>query len=258
MATSLARGERLVIGAGLVALTLLSWLYLVVLADAMDAMRGGGEAAFMGLMPMGRWGAIELALCFAMWFVMMVAMMVPSAAPMLFGFHSMSRSRDGRERAGPRFVAFLLGYFVVWSAFSLLATFAQWWLHEAAIVTDLMTSASATLDAVLLLAAGIYQFAPTKHVCLSKCRSPLGFLLTEWRDGARGALVMGFRHGVFCVGCCAGLMALLFVGGVMNLLWIAALGAAVLVEKLLPHGAMFAKIAGAGMIASGLWVLWAA
>jgi len=210
------------------------------------------------LMPMGRWGAIELALCFAMWFVMMVAMMVPSAAPMLFAFHSLSRSRLGRERTGRRFAAFLLGYFFVWSAFSLLATGAQWGLHEAAIVTDLMTSASSTLDAVLLLGAGLYQFAPMKHVCLSRCRTPLGFLLTEWRDGTRGALVMGLRHGAFCVGCCWALMALLFVGGVMNLLWIAALGAAVLVEKVLPFGVMSARIAGLGMLAGGLWILWAA
>ena len=122
----------------------------------------------------------------------------------------------------------------------------------------MMTSTSATLNAVLLLGAGIYQFAPMKHVCLSRCRTPMGFLLTEWRDGARGALIMGLRHGVFCVGCCWGLMALLFVGGVMNLLWIGVLTAAVLMEKVLPFGAMPAKAAGVGMLAGGLWILWGA
>ena len=122
VATSLARGERIVIAACLLALTLLSWLYLVILAAAMDAMRGsGGRAAFMWLMPMGRWGAAEFALCFAMWLVMMIAMMVPSAAPMLFAFHSLSRSRVGAQRPGRAFVAFLFGYFIVWSAFSLVA-----------------------------------------------------------------------------------------------------------------------------------------
>jgi predicted metal-binding membrane protein len=256
--TSLARVERAVIGAGLLALTLLAWLYLVVLADAMDAMRGGDRAAFMGLMPMGRWGPAEFALCFAMWFVMMVAMMVPSAAPMLFAFHSLSRTRVGSGRAGRRFIAFLLGYFGVWSGFSVAATAAQGWLHEAAVVTDLMTSSSRTLDAVLLLGAGMYQFAPMKHVCLSRCRTPMGFLLTEWRDGTRGALLMGLRHGLYCVGCCWALMALLFVGGVMNLLWIAVLAAAVLGEKALPFGAMSAKLAGLVMLAVGLWLLWAA
>jgi len=257
--TSLARGERMVIGAGLLALTLLSWLYLVLLADAMDAMRdAGGHSAFMWLMPMGRWGVAAFGLGFAMWFVMMIAMMVPSAAPMLFAFHSPSRSRGGRERAGRRFVAFLLGYFVVWSALSLFATAAQWWLHEAAIVPDLMISSSPRLDAALLLGAGFHQFAPVKNVCLSRCRTPMGFLLTEWREGSGGALIMGFRHGVFCVGCCWGLMALLFVGGVMNLLSIAVLAAVVLIEKVFPFGAMIAKVAGVGLLAAGLWILWAA
>src|SRR2546421_6679774 len=131
-------------------------------------------------------------------------------------------------------MAFLSGYLFVWAAFSLVATVAQWWLHEAAVVTDLMTSASTTLDAALLLGAGLYQFAPMKEFCLSMCRTPLGFLLSEWRDGTRGALTMGLRHGAFCVGCCWGLMALLFVGGIMNILWIAVLAAAVFIEKLLP------------------------
>ena len=256
VAASLVRGERVVIGAGLLALTLLSWLYLALLADSMEAMgSAGGRSAFMALMPMGRWGPAEFALCFAMWFVMMIAMMVPSAAPMLFAFRTLSRSRAGSERAGHSFVAFLLGYLIVWGAFSALATGAQWGLREAALVTDLMTSASPKLNAALLLGAGIYQFAPAKQVCLSRCRTPMGFLLTEWRDGTRGALVMGLRHGGFCVGCCWGLMALLFVGGVMNLLWIAVLAMAVLAEKLLPFGTVPSKIAGLLMIASGLWLL---
>jgi predicted metal-binding membrane protein len=177
---------------------------------------------------------------------------------MLFAFHSLSGSRGGRERTGRRFVAFLLGYFFVWSVFSLLATGAQWRLHEAAVVTDLMTSSSPTLDAVVLLVAGLYQFAPMKHVCLSTCRTPMGFLLTEWREGSWGAFIMGFRHGLFCLGCCWGLMALLFAGGVMNLLWIAVLAVAVLGEKVLSFGAILAKLAGLGMLAGGLWILGAA
>lgn len=256
VAAAWARGERVMTGAGLLLLTLLAWLYLVLLADSMDAMAGGGgSAAFMALMPMGRWGPAEFALCFAMWLVMMIAMMVPSAAPMLFAFNALSRSRPGRERAGRWSVAFLLGYLLVWSAFSVLATGVQWGLREAALVTDLMASASPRLNAVLLLGAGLYQFAPAKQVCLSRCRSPMGFLLAEWREGARGALVMGLRHGGFCVGCCWGLMALLFVGGVMNLLWIAVLAAVVLAEKLLPFGAMTARLAGVALMAGGLWIL---
>jgi predicted metal-binding membrane protein len=255
-AASLARSERAVTGAGLLALTLLSWLYLALLADSMDAMDGAGSgAAFMALMPMGRWAPAEFALCFAMWLVMMIAMMVPSAAPMLLAFLSFSRSRAGGEQAGQRFAAFLLGYLLVWAAFSAVATGAQWALREASLVTDLMASASSRLNGVLLIGAGLYQFAAAKQVCLARCRSPLAFVLMEWRAGSRGALVMGLRHGGFCVGCCWGLMALLFVGGVMNLLWIAVLSAVVLAEKLLPFGAMPSKIAGAAMVACGLWLL---
>jgi predicted metal-binding membrane protein len=251
----LVRGERLVIGACLLGLTLLSCLYLVLLADAMDAMNGDGRAsAYMWLMPMGRWGPAELVLCCVMWIVMMVAMMVPSAAPVLFAFHALSRSRPGADPVGARFVAFFLGYLLVWFAFSVLATGAQWWLHEAALVTDTMVSSSRTLDALLLVSAGIYQFVPMKSVCLSKCRAPMGFLLTEWRDGTTGALVMGLRHGAFCVGCCWGLMVLLFVGGTMNLLWIGVLAAAVLIEKALPFGGAAAKAFGLAMIAAGLWL----
>jgi len=249
------RGDRLFVAAGLIALTSLSWLYLVLLAEAMGAMGAGQGSPYMWLMPMGRWGLVESALCLGMWVVMMIAMMVPSAAPMLFAFHAISRSRGDCTVAGRRFVAFLLGYVVVWSAFSVLAAGAQWWLHESAVVTDAMVSSSRMLDAALLLCAGIYQFVPVKHGCLSRCRSPMAFLLSEWRNGAKGAWVMGVRHGAFCVGCCWGLMALLFVGGVMNLLWIALLAGAVLIEKLLPFGATLAKLAGLALCAGGIWLL---
>jgi predicted metal-binding membrane protein len=247
-----------VIALSLAVLAVLSWLYLAALADAMAAMAGGAGSAFMVLMPMGRWGAFEFTLCVAMWAVMMVAMMVPSATPMLLAFHAMQRRRGGARPAALRFVAFLCGYLLVWSGFSLLAAALQWWLHEAAVVTDAMVSASRVLDAALLLAAGAWQLAPAKGLCLSKCRSPLGFLMTEWREGATGALVMGLRHGSFCVGCCWALMALLFVGGVMNLLWIALIAGVVLLEKALPFGMVAARVAGLGLCAGGVWLLVAA
>jgi predicted metal-binding membrane protein len=226
---ALLRGERMIVAAGLAVLTLLSWLYLAALADAMQAMSDGAGSVFMGLMPMGRrWGPLEFWLCFAMWAVMMIAMMVPSAGPMLLAFHAMVRRRAGVASPGRRFVAFLLGYVVVWGGFSLLAAALQWRLREAAVMTDMMVSTSRAWDAGLLLAAGAWQLAPAKAVCLSRCRTPLAFLLSEWREGTKGAWVMGLRHGGFCVGCCWALMALLFVGGVMNLLWIALLAGAVL------------------------------
>ena len=252
---ALLRTERTVVALALGLLALLSWLYLAALADAMAAMDGGTDSLFMALMPMGRWGAFELALCTAMWLVMMVAMMVPSAAPMLFAFHAMVRHRAGTGRPMALCALFLLGYSLVWSGFSLCAAALQWALHEAAVVTDAMVSANRTLDAALLLGAGAWQLAPVKDRCLAACRSPLGFLLGEWRDGWRGALAMGLYHGTLCAGCCWALMALLFVGGVMNLLWIAALAGAVLAEKTLPFGAGIAKVIGVGLCASGAWLL---
>jgi predicted metal-binding membrane protein len=252
----LARGDRWIVGASLALLILLSWLYLGVMADTVKAMTGeGGSAAYMWLMPMGQWGVTEFVLGFAMWVVMMVGMMLPSAAPMLFAFQRVSRSRpEGASAIGP-VGAFLLGYLLVWGMFSFLATVAQWILHATEVLTPAMVSSSNSFNAALLIAAGIYQFVPLKHTCLSKCRVPLGFLLTEWRDGLRGALIMGFRHGAFCVGCCWLLMALLFVGGVMNLLWIALLTVVVLVEKVLPFGRQAASVAGVLMIVGGSWIL---
>jgi len=254
---ALMRGERLVVAAVLVALTILSWLYLALVADAMSAMRAGESSAYMWLMPMGRWGPTEFVLCFAMWSLMMIAMMVPSAAPMLFAFHALDRSRPAGA-AARRLSAFLLGYLLVWSTFSVVAAAVQWWLHEAAVVTDMMISSSRLFDGVVLLCAGLYQFMPAKSRCLSKCRTPMGFLLTEWREGIWGALIMGVRHGAFCVGCCWALMALLFVGGVMNLVWIALLAGAVLSEKVVPFGAIVAKATGLAMCSSGLWFLFTA
>ena len=249
------RNGRVVVAACLVALTLLAWLYLAQLAEAMRAMSAGNDSAYMWLMPMGRWGPAEFALCFAMWAIMMIAMMVPSAAPMLFVFQALDSSRRSGGSARLRFAAFFLGYVVVWTAFSLVAAAVQWQLHAAAVVSDMMMSSSRVFDGLILLCAGIYQFMPAKSRCLSKCRTPLGFLMSEWREGTTGAWLMGLRHGMFCVGCCWGLMALLFVGGVMNLLWIAVLAAIVLTEKAVPFGITVAKAAGVLMCASGLWLL---
>lgn len=251
-----ARNDRWIIGASLVVLTLLSWLYLAIAADAMKAMTGeSGSSADMWLMPMGRWGATEFALGFAMWAIMIIGMMVPSASPVLFAFLRKSRSHPKSASPIGLVGAFLLGYLLVWGLFSLLATATQWLLHTTAVLTPSMVSSNRVFSATLLIAAGAYQFSPLKHICLSKCRVPLGFLLTEWRDGMRGALIMGFRHGGFCVGCCWLLMALMFVAGVMNLLWIALLTGLILVEKVLPFGRQAAGATGVLMIVGSLWIL---
>jgi predicted metal-binding membrane protein len=255
LAATVPRRERLAVASCLAILALLAWLYLAAVADAMDAMGGSSRSAFMALMPMGPWGPGEFALGFAMWAVMMVAMMLPGTGPMLLGFHAMARRRFAARTAAARLAAFVLGYVAVWAGFSAGATALQGWLHAADAVTDLMISSNRTLDAALLLGAGAWQLSPVKQVCLAKCRSPLAFFMSEWREGGTGAFVMGLRHGAFCVGCCWALMALLFVAGIMNLLWIALLSAAVRWEKVLPSGVVAARAAGVVLCAGGLWLL---
>jgi len=201
------------------------------------------------------WSVREFLLTFAMWAVMMVAMMVPPAAPMILLFGTVHRRRREAGHAAVPTTVFLLGYLAVWAAFSLLAVLAQWALHAAALISPMLVSTSPVLGAALLIGAGIYQWTPLKHACLAKCRSPLGFLLTEWRDGARGAFVMGVRHGAYCTGCCWALMALLFVGGVMNLLWVAAIAGFVLAEKVAPAGRAVGRIAGLVLVAWGGWMV---
>lgn len=198
------------------------------------------------------------AFMFVMWFVMMVAMMLPSAAPMILTFAAIQRRRQAQGGAIVPTGVFVAGYLAIWAAFSLLATSAQFGLEHAALVSPMMGKAAPWLGAALLVGAGLFQFAPLKDVCLDKCRSPIGFIMTEWRDGARGALVMGLRHGAFCTGCCWALMALLFVGGVMNLLWVAVLALFVLIEKVLPAGGRLGKAGGALLVAWGAWIAWQA
>ena len=182
----------------------------------------------------------------------MVAMMVPSAAPMVLLFASVNRKR--RERTSPYVPTafFLLGYLLVWTSFSAAATLLQWSLHTAALLSSMMVSTSPLLGGFLLVAAGVFQFTPLKRACLSHCRSPLHFFMGEWKDGKSGALAMGTKHGTYCVGCCWVLMVLLFVAGVMNLLWVAAITVFVLVERVLPRGDVVGQVAGVTLILAGV------
>ncbi len=205
----------------------------------------------MAMPQMQSWGWVDFILMFVMWAVMMVAMMVPSASPMVLMFANVNRRRREQERPYFPTAVFLLGYLVVWTAFSALATLAQGALHEAALLSPMMVSTSPILGGVLLLLAGIFQWTPLKHACLRHCRSPLTVILREWREGARGAFIMGLKHGAYCTGCCWFLMALLFVAGVMNLLWVAAIAAFVLIEKVAPAGHWVGRIAGLLLIGLG-------
>jgi predicted metal-binding membrane protein len=248
------RRDRAIVGAALLAIALVAWLYLVHLSATMPGM----DMADMPGMAMPRahaWDPLDVGLLFIMWAVMMIAMMVPAAAPMVLTFAMVQRQRQEQDRATVPTVVFLLGYALVWTAYAAVAALAQWRLHEADLLSATMVSTSTRLGGALLLIAGVFQWTPLKQGCLAKCRSPLSFVMTEWREGRTGAFVMGVRHGAYCVACCWALMALLFVAGVMNLLWIAGLAILVLVERVLPGGAAVSRIVGVLLLLTGVVVL---
>ncbi len=245
------RLDRVVVVGLIVLVAAAAWLFTIDQARQMDAM----EAAMWRNMNMSMngmepsWTPIDAVLVFVMWSAMMAAMMVPGATPMITDFATINRRRRERQAPYVPTVVFLAGYLIVWAGFSAIATAAQYLLQMAELVTTMMQSASYAFSAALFLAAGLYQFSPLKGRCLAYCRSPDGFILSEWRDGALGALIMGLRHGLFCLGCCATLMVLLFAVAVMDLRWVAALTVLVTAEKLLP-GAKFWRVAiGVALIA---------
>lgn len=236
----------------LIVLPLVSWLWIVVMAHDMYGPMTGASAWMMTRI----WDLRHLALLWAMWAVMMVGMMLPSASPMLLLYGSVARrSATGALAASRQIYALAAGYLAVWALFSLGATALQRLLAELLFVSAMMKVTSPTVGATLLVMAGVYQLTPLKLACLRSCRSPLGFLMSRWRTGWTGAFRMGVEHGALCVGCCWALMLLLFAGGVMNLAVIAALTAFVAFEKLTPLGARGARISGVLLIATALWIL---
>jgi predicted metal-binding membrane protein len=190
-----------------------------------------------------------------MWAVMMVAMMSPSAAPAILLFDRMSRQRRAAGHPATPTAVFVAGYFAIWTLFSAGAALLQLFLHRALLLTPTGASVSRTLAAGLLIAAGLYQWSPLKQACLSVCQSPLGLFTARWREGAGGAFRMGLFHGLKCVGCCWLVMLLLFVAGVMNLLWVAALAVVVLLERIAPSSRLPARLAGTMFLAVGVWML---
>ncbi len=244
--------DRLIVLSGLGGTAALAWAYMGYLAWEMGNMDMSME---MAMPQMQAWGVVDLFLLFVMWAVMMVAMMVPTATSMILMFVTINRRRQERAQPYVPTGVFLGGYILVWTGFSVLATLAQWRLHSAALLSPMMVSTSPLLGGLLLLAAGIFQWTPLKYACLKHCRSPLGFLMTNWREGTRGAFIMGLRHGSYCTGCCWFLMALLFVAGVMNLLWVATIAAFVLVEKVGPRWDLVGRVAGGILALAGLVLL---
>jgi predicted metal-binding membrane protein len=258
------RRDRAVVIVALAVITALAWADLAWLAD--DMTMSGMDMTGYRMIPAGRglmmpadapWQPIEFGYVFVMWLVMMIGMMMPSAAPMILIYARVGRqaASEGKPFAGSAW--FAGGYLLAWTVFSLVATSAQWALERAALLTPTMESASDRLGAAVLILAGIYQWAPLKDACLSHCRSPLLFIQQHggFRREPFGALALGLRHGLYCIGCCWALMALLFVGGVMNLFWIATLAILVLFEKVVPFGRVVARAAGLVFIAGGVWLM---
>lgn len=225
------------------------WVWLGIMVVDMSAMPGRGA--------MDPYAPLHLFGLFVMWTVMMVAMMLPTAAPMTRAFAKLQH-RPGEKAEGVwlTVLTFAGGYVAAWAAFSAVATGLQAVAVDLALLSPTaMKLISGPVAGAVLIAAGIYQWLPLKHACLKRCRSPIGFLMTEWRDGPGGAFVMGWRHGLFCIGCCAALMALLFVAGVMNVVWIVGLAVYVLIEKTVPYGALLSRIAGVALAGAGVWLI---
>jgi predicted metal-binding membrane protein len=247
--TVLKRDRTFVI-AGLAGISAIAWAYMIYLDQAM----GTSTGMEMGMTRMQGWGTVDFLLMFIMWAVMMVAMMTPSASPMILTFSGISRRRSEQRNPMVATGVFLTGYLVAWTVFSAVATVAQWQLHRAALLSSMMVSNNPLFGGMLLIGAGVFQFTPLKNACLTHCRSPIGFFMTEWREGNRGAFFMGVHHGIYCVGCCWFLMALLFVAGVMNLLWVGTIAAYVLVEKIVPSGNWVGRAVGLSIIVAGVYM----
>ena len=274
---SVLRRDRLVVVIALVAVIVLSWVYVLagagmgmsafemtrmtqpvgVIDSTQPSVQGMsmGGTAVGGTMVTGAWTVGYAVVIFFMWWVMMFGMMLPSAAPLLLLFARMMRKEKDKGAPYVPTGVFALGYVIMWAAFSAIATGAQWGLEASGLLSGIMVGTSAVLGAGLLIAAGVWQLTPWKNACLRHCRSPIGFLSAHWRPGRTGAFKMGLVHGAFCLGCCWFLMALLFYGGVMNLYWIIGLALYILIEKLLPAGARIGQLTGVILIAWGATLL---
>jgi predicted metal-binding membrane protein len=231
----------------LIGLAAVAWLYIYLQMSPMDEV-----AMPVAFSP---WTAADFALNVAIWWVMMPGMMLPSAAPMILTFATVNRRKRTRGRPFVPTAVFTTGYLTAWGLFGIAATLADWGLEQTALMSPMTQRLTPALGAALIVVAGVYQLTPFKYVCLTHCRSPFDFVLNHWRDGAVGALRMGFEHGLYCLGCCWFLMALLFAAGTMSLLWMAAITAFVLAEKLFPAGRWIARVSGLVMIAFGLYLL---
>jgi predicted metal-binding membrane protein len=253
------RRDRVLVVAGLVAVIAMAWIWILLGAgtgmSAMDMAFGSGMSGMTGMMVPAAWTLGYAGLMFVMWWLMMAAMMLPSAAPILLLFARVNRNQKAGGRPFVPAGIFAAGYLVAWGGFSILATALQWELEQLGLLSPMMVTTSYWLGGGMLLSAGVWQLTPLKAICLRHCRSPMGFLVGSWRPGRLGAFRMGLEHGSYCLGCCWFLMGLLFFGGVMNLYWIAGLAGFVLLEKTTPMGSWIGRVAGVGFAAWGVLLL---
>lgn len=245
--------DRLIVVAALVALCVLSWLYIIYLYRQMYPMNM--DAIFFAMPMTPQWSWTDFVLLFLMWVVMMIAMMTPSVAPLVLIFAMMNRQRKQHQNPFVPSGYLLSGYFLVWTAFSLFATLLQWLLQQVSLLNPEMKTTSKILGAIILISAGVFQFTPLKNTCLQHCRTPINFITHHWREGKLGALRMGMENGLYCLGCCWILMILLFVSGIMNLLWIAIIALFVLIEKVFPAAKVVSSVAGIALIVYGIIIL---
>jgi len=244
--------DRMVVAAALLALTALAWAYVLWTASSMPTVASVISMPGMDMTPAGS-GVRGFAFTSAMWVVMMIGMMTPSAAPMILLYARVGRQAraDGRPFASTGW--FAGGYLIAWSGFAIAASLAQVALADMMLITFMLSAANNLFAGLVLVAAGLYQWTPLKGSCLSQCQTPLSFLQRHggFKPDPKGSLQLGLKHGLTCIGCCWALMMLLFVGGVMNLLWIAALSILVLLEKLVPFGRLVPRLVGLVLVAAG-------
>ncbi len=260
---AMLRRDRIVVVLALTLLTALAWSYVLWLSA--DMAMGGMDMTGFRMIPAGMglmipadtpWRAMEFGFVFAMWIVMMVGMMTPSAAPMFLMYARIGRQTEVRSGPLAATVWFAVGYFLVWVGFALLATMLQWALDRSALLDFTMTTRSNVLGGLVFIAAGTYQWTSLNELCLAQCQRPFEFVMRHggYRQDAPGSVTLGRRHGAYCVGCCWALMALLLVGGVMNVLWIALLALLAYLERVTSMGRLIARLAGVVLIAAGAWL----
>ena len=256
---AILRRDRQVVVAALIVVIAMAWLWILLGAgtgmSAMDVIVGPSSDQMASIMAPALWTAGYAGIMFTMWWVMMAAMMLPSAAPILLLFARINRKEKSAGRPFIPTGIFAAGYLIAWGAFSAVATGLQWAFEQLGLLSPMMVTTSYSLGGAILLAAGVWQLTPIKGICLRHCRSPMGFFVQSWRPGRGGAFRMGLEHGSFCLGCCWFLMGLLFFGGIMNLFWIAGLAAFVLLEKTVPMGSWIGRIVGVGVAAWGVLLL---